>query len=209
MCRVRGVLPQVPLAQPCGHTADGARCGLWHGRALVELVKQKTETYRVSHPRAYATGQLAFEGENLERFLIGRQLCVIFLVCFIARLTASNVLWFMRGSGVGAFVMEAGLLGALIVAVIAQLTPQIVAAKFPVHFMECRGMNCALRVCLLLEATGIAHATWLIAYAWIRLGGWRELKPKSDLAAVDATVNETPRESTAIANDVEVRVAVD
>merc|ERR1719463_808485 len=62
--------------------------------ALVELMKQHTETYRVSHPRAYATGVLCFRSENLERFLIGRQLCVIFLVFFIARLTTSSILWF-------------------------------------------------------------------------------------------------------------------
>ena len=101
-------------------------------------MKQETEAYRVSHPRAYATGRLAFKGENIERFLIGRQLCVIFLVFFIARLTTSNALWFMRGSGVATFIMEAGLLGALIVAVLAQLAPQIVASKFPVQFMQCR-----------------------------------------------------------------------
>ena len=79
----------------------------------------------MSHPRAYATGRLAFKGENIERFLIGRQLCVIFLVFFIARLTTSNALWFMRGSGVATFIMEAGLLGALIVAVLAQLAPRL------------------------------------------------------------------------------------
>ena len=88
-------------------------------------MKQETEAYRVSHPRAYATGRLAFKGENIERFLIGRQLCVIFLVFFIARLTTSNALWFMRGSGVATFIMEAGLLGALIVAVLAQLAPRL------------------------------------------------------------------------------------
>ena len=154
-------------------------------------MKQETEAYRVSHPRAYATGRLAFKGENIERFLIGRQLCVIFLVFFIARLTTSNALWFMRGSGVATFIMEAGLLGALIVAVLAQLAPQIVASKFPVQFMQCRGMNSALRICLFLEATGIAHATWLIAYAWIRLAGWRD----------PPNINEA-----AISNVAEVRV---
>jgi hypothetical protein len=116
---------------------------------------------------------------------------LIFLVFFIARLTTSNALWFMRGSGVATFIMEAGLLGALIVAVLAQLAPQIVASKFPVQFMQCRGMNSALRVCLFLEATGIAHATWLIAYAWIRLAGWRD----------PPNINEA-----AISNVAEVRV---
>ena len=51
--------------------------------------------------------------------------------------------------------------------------------------------NSALRVCLFLEATGIAHATWLIAYAWIRLAGWRD----------PPNINEA-----AISNVAEVRV---
>jgi len=152
--------------------------------ALVELMKQHTETYRVSHPRAYATGVLCFRGENLERFLIGRQLCVIFLVFFIARLTTSSILWFMRENSFESFVMEAGLLGALIVAVLAQLAPQVVATKYPVHFLNLRGMNGALRICLALESTGIAHATWLVAYGWIRLCGWNAANAKPDIAHV-------------------------
>ena len=55
--------------------------------ALVELKRQDPATYRTSHPRAYKLGQLAAQGDNIERFLLGRQVFVVCLVFFAAKLT--------------------------------------------------------------------------------------------------------------------------
>ena len=55
--------------------------------ALIELKRQDPETYRTTHPRAYKLGQLAAEGDNIERFLLGRQVFVVCLVFFAAKLT--------------------------------------------------------------------------------------------------------------------------
>merc|ERR1712192_76594 len=41
--------------------------------ALVELKLQDPATYKASHPKAYRLGQMAARGDNIERFLMGRQ----------------------------------------------------------------------------------------------------------------------------------------
>ena len=41
--------------------------------ALVELKRQNPETYKETYPRAYRLGQVASQGDNIEKFLMGRQ----------------------------------------------------------------------------------------------------------------------------------------
>lgn len=80
--------------------------------------------------------------DNVERFLMGRQVCVVFLVFLSAKLTTIHLAevdeeflfpaphWFRVA------FLESGLLACVIVVIVAQLMPQIVAAKYPVHFVE-------------------------------------------------------------------------
>ena len=41
--------------------------------ALVELKRQNPETYKETYPTAYKLGQAASQGDNIEKFLMGRQ----------------------------------------------------------------------------------------------------------------------------------------
>merc|ERR1712128_14331 len=107
--------------------------------ALIELKRQETETYKNSHPKAFALGQLAFKGDNVERFLLGRQVFVVCLVFFAAKLTTihgnseSGFLFYVP-DWVQALFLETGLLACVVVVIIAQLLPQIIASKYPVQF---------------------------------------------------------------------------
>ena len=75
---------------------------------------------------------------------MGRQVFVVFLVFFAAKLTTIHLeagegflfpapVWFQTA------FLETGLLACIIV---AQLMTQIVAAKYPVHFLEVKSMFC-------------------------------------------------------------------
>ena len=55
--------------------------------ALVELKRVDPASYRHSHPHAYKLGQKAAKRDNVERFLMGRQMFVVFIVFFAAKLT--------------------------------------------------------------------------------------------------------------------------
>ena len=147
--------------------------------ALVELKRQHPESYKKSHPAAYKLGQISSKGENVERFLMGRQVFVVLLVFFAAKLTTIHLApgenflfpapyWFR------AVFLETGILACIVVVIIAQLMPQIVAAKYPVHFLQFLIMRPAYYVCIFVETTGLTHACWLLSSFMEYLSGMKD-----------------------------------
>lgn len=144
--------------------------------ALVELKRQELESFRISHPKAYRIGQLAAKGDNVERFLMGRQVFVVCLVFFSAKLTTIHSteggFLFPVHPVVQVIFLETGLLSCVVVVILAQLLPQIIASKYPVQFMQLEiVMKPALIACLLLEATGITHICWVFSTLVARMSG--------------------------------------
>merc|ERR1711990_1047995 len=147
--------------------------------ALIELKRQDPDTYRTSHPRAYRLGQLAAEGDNIERFLLGRQVFVVCLVFFAAKLTTihgrdPSGFLFPVPEVVQTLLLGTGLLACVIVVVVAQLTPQIIASIYPVEFMQTIVGLPAYYACIALETTGITHFTWILADLSCRACGLEE-----------------------------------
>ena len=110
---------------------------------------------------------------NLAAFLVGRQLCVVSCMFFIARITAVKI---EPGEenifGVSDWVQkifDTGLLGALIVAVIASVSWRLIASAFPLQFVRSPICYVFLRICLFLEMTGLLHGAWVIAGIIIKL----------------------------------------
>jgi hypothetical protein len=110
---------------------------------------------------------------NLAAFLVGRQLCVVSCMFFIARITAVKI---EPGEenifGVADWVQkifDTGLLGALIVAVIASVSWRLIASAFPLQFVRSPICYVFLRLCLFLEMTGLLHGAWVIAGIIVKL----------------------------------------
>merc|ERR1711872_827056 len=145
--------------------------------ALVELKRQKPESYKDSHPKAYRLGQIAMEGDNVERFLMGRQVFVVCCVFFAAKLTTihgdGEFLFYVPG-WVQALFLETGLLACVVVVIVAQLMPQIVASLYPTQFLELVVMRPAYWACIVLETSGITHFCWVLAWCMGRLFGMQE-----------------------------------
>jgi len=142
--------------------------------ALVELKRQNPETYRLSHPRAYALGEIASQGDNIEKFLVGRQVIVVFLVFFAAKLTSvipGQDFLFPIPQWASSIFFETGLLASIVVVIVAQLTPQIVASIFPVQFLEIIIMRPVYYACLFMEFIGLAHFTWILTHGLSRIFG--------------------------------------
>merc|ERR1719315_712854 len=131
--------------------------------ALVELKRQEPEAYKNSHPVAYKLGQMAMKGDNVERFLMGRQ------VFFAAKLTTihgnseSGFLFYVP-DWVQALFLETGLLACVVVVIVAQLMPQIVASLYPTQFLQLVVMRPAYWACIVLETSGITHICWVLAW---------------------------------------------
>ena len=165
--------------------------------ALVELKRQQPESYMVSYPKAYRLGQYAMKGDNVERFLMGRQVFVVCLMFFAAKLTTihgtseSGFLFYVP-DWVQAIFLETGLLACVVVVIIAQLMPQIVASIYPTQFLELAGMWPAYWACIVLETSGVTHICWVLAWLMSKVFGMRE---ESVVYKVEKTVQVDKIES--------------
>merc|ERR1712045_456936 len=59
--------------------------------------------------------------------------------------------------------LNLGFQGALITTILASITWQLVAGAFPVAFLSTPITYILLRICLILEGTGICNGAWVIA----------------------------------------------
>jgi hypothetical protein len=128
---------------------------------------------------AKKTCDLLFKGKgnNLPGFMIGRQLCVVSCMFFIARVTSVKI---EEGEenifGVGSGLQElfnTGLLGALIVTIVASIAWQLVASAFPLAFLANPITYFLLVLCLGLEGTGICNGAWVLAVINRNVAGWK------------------------------------
>lgn len=130
---------------------------------------------------AKKTCGLLFQGDahNLSGFMIGRQLCVVSCMFFIARVTSFDIdpssgdstLWGI--STAAQMFLNTGFLGALITTILASIAWQLVASAFPIAFLSSPFTYVLLRLCLFLEATGICNGSYVIAWIHRKLGGFQ------------------------------------
>jgi hypothetical protein len=119
---------------------------------------------------AKMTCELLFRGNgfNLSGFMIGRQLCVVSCMFFIARVTSLDIdpqggetLWGVKPATQE--FLNMGFLGALITTIVASIAWQLVASAFPIAFLSNPFTYIFLRICLFLEATGLCNGAYVIA----------------------------------------------
>jgi hypothetical protein len=120
------------------------------------------------HPIAHKSCQLTFSSQNLQAFLIGRQICVTMCMFVVARITTLDIEVgineniFVDSDGVQNF-FNTGLLGAIITTIVASLAWRIIASSFPVAFLSNPLIYVIIRLCLLLEDYGLCSAAWVLA----------------------------------------------
>jgi len=115
----------------------------------------------------------------LAGFMIGRQLCVVSCMFFIARVTSLDI---DPNSGDTIFGVSPpvqkffnfGFLGALITTILASIAWQLVASAFPISFLGNPATYLLLRWCLFLEATGICNASYVIAWIKKKIMGFQD-----------------------------------
>jgi hypothetical protein len=119
------------------------------------------------------------DAHNLAGFMIGRQLCVVSCMFFIARVTSLDIdpdsgdTLFGVSPAVQKF-FNFGFLGALITTIVASIAWQLVASAFPIAFLGNPFTYLLLRLCLFLEATGICNASYVIAWIKKRILGFQD-----------------------------------
>ena len=156
--------------------------GLLEGMQIAFFaVSRIPESERGDSIWAKKTCALLFHGDshNLSGFMIGRQLCVVSCMFFIARVTSLDIdpdagdptIW---GVSAGAQkFLNLGFLGALITTIVASIAWQLVASAFPIAMLSTPFTYIFLRICLFLEATGICNGAYVIAWIHKKFAGFQ------------------------------------
>jgi hypothetical protein len=149
--------------------------------AILNCEHVDPERKKESHPRAYQLMTSVRQGNNVERFLVGRQFFTIFVMTLIAQVTSfpdishlniPDAVWFI--------FISTGLPGAMVVTTIGSLQPQLLAAKDPWNFLNLRGSYSTLMLCYALEWTGICtHFAWMLIGILRKTVFRSELEPKA------------------------------
>ena len=132
--------------------------------AVVNLPEELLQQHAVAHSNC----RVIFFGDNMQAFLIGRQVCVTGCMMLLARVTTikmdshDEATVFGVSPGVQRF-FNTGLLGAVITTIVASLAWRIIAQSSPIAFLSNPLVSVIIRLCLMLEMSGICSAAWVLA----------------------------------------------
>lgn len=122
--------------------------------------------------RLYA-GKDGQPGVNLPGYMIGRQLCVVSCMFFVAKVTSTNVApgeptIFGVSEGMQMF-FNTGLLGALITTIVGSIAWRLAGSAFPIFFLSTPPAWVMLEVCLGVEAIGLLNGAWVLGWIHKRI----------------------------------------
>jgi silicon transporter len=137
---------------------EGGQC------SMVGLPPINRELYKESHPITYQITSLGHKGDNLDRYLMGRQFMVIFINFTInlcgAPLQGAEVLGLP--SWVQSIFLGSGIAMILTVVNIGQLTAQVNASHCMLDYIDTHFMTFTLYMTFIIEKTGVMHSCYLI-----------------------------------------------
>jgi len=133
--------------------------------SILVLEKVNRELF-VDNIKAYNNHKLATrdEGLNVQRFLIGRQFFVVFVVFLSAQLTTYPTLELPLPGWLFTFLIETGLPGCLVVLAFGQLMPQLVASTHPITMMGLPFSWATIQMALMFETLGVTHFSWVLTF---------------------------------------------
>lgn len=152
--------------------------------ALVGLAPVDKSLYALSHPIAHQCTTLAHKSSRqLDRYLIGRQFLVIFLV-FVANQCGAPVESDASVLNLPTIMQEifvrSSLCLILVTAMMGQLHSQVNGSNCMLDYINNRFMLITLRISLALEASGFMHTAYLLQFAFAKLSGKTETEEGDD-----------------------------
>mmetsp|Transcript_10469 Transcript_10469/g.26396 ORF Transcript_10469/g.26396 Transcript_10469/m.26396 type:complete len:553 (-) Transcript_10469:96-1754(-) len=139
---------------------EGGQC------SMVGLPPVDRELYRESHPITYKITGWGHKGDNLDRYLMGRQFMVIFINFTIglcgAPLAGAEVLGLP--DWITAIFLGSGIAMVLQNVIVGQLTSQCNASHMMLDYINNHFMTFTYWVAALIEVTGVMHTSYLIRF---------------------------------------------
>merc|ERR1712127_530025 len=133
--------------------------------SLVGLPPVDPDLYKDSHPMTYKNAALAFEGDNLDRYLMGRQFMVLLVVFVIGQCSGplnpgGDVLGLP--DGVKFVFLDVGLAMIVFTCILGQLTTQVNASHCMIDYINNYFALFTLYTAMAVEFSGIMHCSYLI-----------------------------------------------
>jgi len=149
--------------------------------SLVGLPPVDRNLYKDSHPTSYKITNIIHRGDNLDRYLMGRQFMVL-LIVFVTNLAGSptpDAEVFGFNDAIKETFLGSGLAMIIMTANIGQLAAQVNASHCMIDYINNYFAVFTIAVSMAIEFSGIMHASYLIQYAVAALSG-NEIKSKED-----------------------------
>jgi len=142
--------------------------------SLVGLPPVDPDLYKDSHPMTYKNAALAFKGDNLDRYLMGRQFMVL-LVVFVINQCAGpldpTVDVLGLPDGVKLVFLDIGLGMIIFTCILGQLTTQVNASHCMIDFINNYFALFTLYVAMTVEFSGVMHCSYLVQNLLSALSG--------------------------------------
>lgn len=134
--------------------------------AIVGTQYWDPEVFRDVYPRAYRIHRMMNKPENVKRFIIGRQFFTV-----LTNFLLSQIFTFANW-GSGSFnpvlfyiIVRSGLVGVFTILAFAQLLPELLAAEYPLRFMDMYGSYTISSISLFFDSFGVGHCAWTVYFA--------------------------------------------
>ncbi len=133
------------------------------------------QSWKTAYPRAYAVHELVNQPNKVKAFIIGRQFMTVFTGFILAEIFTFANLENTYGYPDWLFyvIFKSGFAGVLLVLSVGQLVPELLAAEYPLRFLNLRGVYAMCRACLFFDNCCVGHAGWTIFYItkpWVCAG---------------------------------------
>jgi len=141
--------------------------------SLVGLAPVNPDLYKDSHPLAYKCTKLCHKGDNLDRYLLGRQFMVV-LVVFTVNKSGGPIedakLWGFPDWLIDVFFTY-GLAMILFTCIVGQLNTQVNASHCMLDYINSYFAIFTLYVAMAIEFSGLLHSAYVIQLLVTKLAG--------------------------------------
>jgi len=140
---------------------------------LVGLQPVDNTLYAKTHPITLKNTALVHKGDNMERFIVGRQFLVVLVIFLINMCGASikNAEVLNLPSILTEIFLASGIAMMLTTIIVGQLTAQVNAAVCMLDFINSYFMLFTCHVSLFIEFSGLLHSVYLIQIIFARITG--------------------------------------
>jgi len=141
--------------------------------SLVGLVPVHEDFYKETHKTTYVSTKLIHSGDNLDRYLLGRQFMVVLAVFTVNMAAAPNkgaTIWDLPDGIISVF-LGSGLAMILITCMIGQLNSQVNGCSCMLDYINNYFCVFTVYVAMAIEFSGLLHASYLLHMAVSAMAG--------------------------------------